>query len=1318
MSGRSRQSHNGDAAQGQPRRKRHFLAYKRRWAIWGGVFVLLGGITTYNILTSDERIRALIERQLNDLSGAPVQVGSAEFSLVGGLTVRDVKVFASEGTQEADSLVLQAGHLNIAPNYLRLLRLKLTLERIEARDVRILLCEDLQSHTFNVQRLIQHAQSRMEARAAAASSRGERPSTQPAIDESEIPLVVLSNAQLTYARRQGDAVTPGGTLRLNATVAPLPQRRFALNLNLRTPGGAKPTSVAAILNLRSGEITGRTGNLRLDHTQPTLLPVQIQRFFSELAFAGRFSIPKFTYRFGVGQEQESFDITLAFQDIQAQVRPSNWLSRNETQTLRILRQSIRTLDMLGIGGRLQPGELAGDNTDDASPLDLISYFNLRSRTVPLHLDQLSGLATFSNSQITFQDVLCSVQGKPLLINGVLDGYDAQAPVTLRIQTAPRTFLRIPPSRQFVTWLPEEVRKLYKQFLPDGRATLDVKLDRNASGGPFETTVTVDISDASFEFDDFPYPLYDASGRMVFRKDPKINAEVLNIQHLRGHGAFGGPNEHSFIEVNGIAGPFIGRWTGLDIRISGENISSEPALRRAFPPEVASAMRIFGPLDYGKLRAQANLPAGQRLKLTEQQILEWPRFNGDFVATVNRDPGPGHHTLVGVTLDLKKASGSLKDFPYPLENVSTILKVIDGKLTIENLRMKRGDASLEMNGTVSFDEPANPDLQVKALNVPINDDLLLALPPTERSWLTRAGLGGHVDIIGRIFLDSTTRDVDFSLDLGLRDASLLKSDTAPAFTQVNGSMLLKPAHLDIHNLDARRGQGVVSASGQIGWGDGPPELNLQLNAENLLLDKPLHDILPQAAQETWDEQKPEGTADIDLHYALGNPAAPGQAAPATAPTTAPTQSLKLALRPRQMSATPAAFPLRLDNLQGELLIDNQQFQIKDMRATHGDSTFAVNAAGSTGASGEIRLSGSAAGLRPDPELLGALPAALSDLVKTLALDGTLGVRLKELYIRPAKPDPQVRALLRQREQDQPTTASAPTTQPLDVDFDCTLSTPDSKFSIGGPVTKFDGSAQLAGQIRSSQLVGLDGTLTGNTFEFDGRPGSECFAKIHRPMYTQKFQIEDLRTRLLGGSISGAITLVTPDRAPSQYAVDLALQNGDLNILTGKTGAQAGNARVAASLNVEGVFDDPRQRRGRGEILVRGKEIYEAPLVLGLFRMVNFALPGGGVDEVRLNYVLRGDRVIFENVELLAPHLRIYGTGMLDLHTREVSFTLNTENPNALPIPFIDPLLRGARRELFQIKIGGTLTETNVKTTSFPSFTATLDRVLDSANRTNR
>src|SRR5207249_2718398 len=138
----------------------------------------------------------------------------------------------------------------------------------------------------------------------------------------------------------------------------------------------------------------------------------------------------------------------------------------------------------------------------------------------------------------------------------------------------------------------------------------------------------------------------------------------------------------------------------------------------------------------------------------------------------------------VTTDIKldDAEGSLVAFPYPMSGIRGEIRVTDDHLEIIDAKMRRRDLTLDINGRVDWRTPGasddpraaisrsgsslRPSLKLAAQNVPIDSDLLAALPPAERLWLQKLGASGKFDLQGTLTRrpEVGKGDVDFNFDV--------------------------------------------------------------------------------------------------------------------------------------------------------------------------------------------------------------------------------------------------------------------------------------------------------------------------------------------------------------------------------------------------------------------------------------------------------------------------------------------------------------------------------------------------------------------------
>ena len=145
----------------------------------------------------------------------------------------------------------------------------------------------------------------------------------------------------------------------------------------------------------------------------------------------------------------------------------------------------------------------------------------------------------------------------------------------------------------------------------------------------------------------------------------------------------------------------------------------------------------------------------------------------------------------VTTDIKldDAEGSLVAFPYPMSGIRGEIRVMDDHLEIIDARMQRANATLNVSGRVDWRNPGEsddprapiaksgsslrPNLKIAAKNVPIDNDLLAALPEKEREWLSRMGAAGNFDLEGMLTRKTRTEkgELDFAFDVTLHQCAM-------------------------------------------------------------------------------------------------------------------------------------------------------------------------------------------------------------------------------------------------------------------------------------------------------------------------------------------------------------------------------------------------------------------------------------------------------------------------------------------------------------------------------------------------------------------
>ena len=705
----------------------------------------------------------------------------------------------------------------------------------------------------------------------------------------------------------------------------------------------------------------------------------------------------------------------------------------------------------------------------------------------------------------------------------------------------------------------------------------------------------------------------------------------------------------------------------------------------------------------------------------------PAFRGDFDCHVDMPIGIGTKPVVTADLTAVDGAGQLATVPYPVDHLAGQLHVRDGYVDLDRVTMRHGPATLAVGGRVSWhDRPGNqpadvhPDLTVAARDVPIDADLLAVLPPAASRALADAGVAGLLDVDGRLTAGGSDRaagfsrqslpaeagspagrlaDLTYDLAVALHGGSARPHHGELTITDLSAALAVRPDRVEVRSLHGRRGTGTVSGSATVDLPtDGPAVVHLSGSAHDLPLDRPLHDLLPAGARDGWDALLPRGRTDADVTATLI--ADGGRTPPAW----------RLTLRPRgDLAVRPVAIPYSLDHVSGTVVVDPVAIDIQAIYAQHGSASFALAGHGLTRSPDRWDLTLSAHDVPADADLRRALPPALRATVDRAKLHGRLDAALTTLDYRGGAANPQ----------GGPTSAA-------DMELGGTLWMTDASMDVGVPVEHLTGSARFGVAVRDGRVSAADGDLDLASLSLADRPVSHLRARVHQAHGSDTLAVSDVQADLAGGRLAGKVDLrfptdptastTAPTTDPASaggYAVAFAVTDADVATIAGSAvpGDKPIAGKLSASLDLQGDWGDPASRNGRGDVLVEGRQLYQIPLVLGLLEVTDLALPTSApFNQATARYAVHGRRVTFENLQMRGDGLVMSGAGWLDFASKRVRMNFTTESPRSVRVPVLHDLWQGAKRELLQIQVRGTVQDPKVSAASLHTFTTTVDEVL--------
>lgn len=849
----------------------------------------------YFYFTRDESIRKRTVAYLTEVTGGEVNVGQANFSMFGGITLNDVRIstpFDKEldpsAVDAASRSIFSARTLTVQHDPWRLLMGSLRIDRIIAAKPIITLSQNIDTGKRNWRSLFKGPQ------------RERKPGP------GRRPLITLRNAQVDVVSIEASGKHTSKATELDADVRPHPQNDEALCIEVRRfTEPAERTTV--IFNPRE-QVVANTPFVDMG-TIGLQLPAAYQRFFQQIQLAGELKLVRVNY----GRSPDTRrDMEVEIRDVSCTFPPAMWrpktvpaldppgalpkdsLAMTEMNGRMTVRGDILEVELIGrlngspcrVDGRIDhirdDAELRdygldlhlafdrfimpeGGNREDLLndlrvPEDLREFicrydphgaFDIECYVVrpafhgpgrsfrgvirpqggdgsfhkfPYRVTDLRGEILIESERILFNDVRGLHGSGTVRINGavyLIDFYDA---FDLYFHTA-----GIPLDDALFDALPPKFRAITERFRPRGTANVLVHLYRES--GPrhlprpsFHATVTADLVDAKACFDEFPYALTDVYGRV------RVADDRLELLGLRGrHG-------DATVVVDGYATVGSGP-SDVELRIEARDVALDADLARSLPEDVGGA--------FSDLR---------------------PTGKADVLARVFQHDGSRDLTY-DVEADLRDASFQSVDMPIRVTGLSGRLRVRPGWLELQNVRGRRGEATVQASGDVRRAQPSGVTVDMTAAveGGTFDGELRASIPESIRNvW-------DHFKPGGKFNLNTQFHYAGRNGDSSVRHRTLLETTGATATYQgfpvplsdVNARVLITDRRVELQQVRGRYGDAQVEIRGDVDIGEPGRRGTLSVSGKNLTWEPALISAFPSKLAGALNAIKPTGAFDITL-----------------------------------------------------------------------------------------------------------------------------------------------------------------------------------------------------------------------------------------------------------------------------------------------------------------------------------------------------------------------------------------------------------------------------------------------------------------------
>lgn len=1176
-------------------------------------------IGAYLFVTDSQRVRQISQSYLSHFIGGPVTIQHASLSIFEGLRLDGIKIHVSP-EDTPDSVLLEAKSLHVGYNPAALLFGRIEATRILAIEPRVHLVENVDAGIWNFQKL------KTSSNSGVPRSLADHPNPR------SLPEIVLRNARFDYAQIMRGKRSDVGSLSIEGQLVP-DASEGTYRFRLQSRGGTSGVFPIAEGWLEPSE--GRVGLVLRDvefvNEIKTILPAVVRGFWEKHHLAGRIGETRVWY-FRRDSGRAGFRVETDLDGVRLIVPPEQWMGEKERARVERWETNFSRLASAPLGG--------------SAVARLLIH---AMQPTPLQLDEVDGTFVFTDESIAISGLVARIENNRFALEGRIEGYEPTSAFHLKVSSLRSENIRIPEVPRYIRAMPWPVQEIYYRFRPAGEASFWLDIARSTAQKPV-IRGQVQVHNAAFTFDRFPYPIDRASGVMEIDTDPQTGLDRLRIVSMKGYGYQGGANENAMVEVTGTVSP-LDDHAGADILVRGENLVSERLLIESMPPQTRQTVKRFDADRTGLM----------------------PTFEGSFECRIRCPQGPSRHWDIVTWLDIHKARGKLSTFPYPLEDLSMQLAVHDTFIQIEQARMNRDGGQILLNGRVDWSrrisgtsEPlVQTDLNLEGKNIPVDEALLNALPEAKRRWIKDLGLKGRLDVKGKIIPQGPDSDEPIpDMQLVLKEGVVRVPGQKMEVEKLAALGRLTASKAVISHVSGYYKKSVLEGQASVDWTEeDKPVVVASGQVRDLELDSSVMESLPERLSQGVESLGASGTIDLDFDYAAGG--------------------YRVVIRPQSLSLLPQKLKIPLRDVGGRLILNRDSIVFEEITARLGDAVLHTSGTFEP-ETGKIRCSLSGRDVQMDENGWNGLPETLRNRFRAMGLKGKLSFDFSNITVDPNK-------------------------KSNDVGFEGSIWVENVSLDPGLRLNGVTGMLAGKGKWVEGKIHEFGGSASFESLEIAGRPVEKLTATLVKPVDQDLLQVSKIDGKIAGGQIGGQIDTLISSKDP-RFALLLILRNANVQELTGDM-EEPIDGRLTASLSLEGRWDDPSSRRGRGDVMVEGKQMYRVPVLFGLMQIANLTLPADDpLHQAGVRYSVEGNRVTLDAIDLRGKTVVMQGNGWIDFSTRKVQMSLVMGNSATDAVPIFGDLIKGARQDLLQIRVKGSLEEPKVGASALNTMTTTIDEVL--------
>lgn len=633
-----------------------------------------------------------------------------------------------------------------------------------------------------------------------------------------------------------------------------------------------------------------------------------------------------------------------------------------------------------------------------------------------------------------------------------------------------------------------------------------------------------------------------------------------------------------------------------------------------------------------------------------------------------------------------------NFPYPLIAGRGTVSLANDTLKID-FRAHSGGEDVRVLGQVDKVRHAHSgSINITADSLPLDQKLFDALRDPTRQFVRSLHPQGTFNVRADFWWQPSADpqappQVEHQIVLNLNHCALRYDGFPYPVYNILGTIDVTNDRWEFRDLRGSNDTGQIYCNGSYGPHDGGT-LTLNFSGRNIALEEELRNSLNPHLQQAWNDAQPRGRVELEseVTYRFAN------------------KQLGVGVRVTPVGDTvsiePSYFRYRLEKLDGGVRFENGRFIIDNLRGRHGDTSVAMRGACELSSDGRWQMTLddlTVDRVRIDRDLYAALPESLRERIRRLDPQGPMHLRgtlrMSGAAGQPAPDAGQwnLRCDLRQGS------------------LNCGLRLEQVfggvQFVGGFDQRGFGSRAELSIDsliCRDLQVTNVRGPLWIDNDRVLAGAWAEQQAAGAPPRH--------ITARCVGGTIvaDGGVSL-----GPSNpYHVVASLTDGNLRQVAQEfsLGRQNLNGRMLAQINLRGNADGARSFNGEGWVQLRDATVYELPQMVALLTILSFKPPDtNAFSSSDIAFRILGEHIYLDRIDFRGDAISLEGAGEMNFAS-DVDLRFHAMvGRNEWNVPVISDVFRAASPQIMQIRVGGKLSNPDVRRDHFPGVNQALQNL---------